>query len=653
MLTGESASPTKVGWSLFTPPKGKLAPVAKSETGWERSLLLAQAQILEMIATGQEPLSAVLNRLCQVIESLSNQAFCSILLLDESGTLLKLGAAPSFPESYQQILVTGIPVGEGEGSCGTAVARKEPVAAFDVNTDPHWVRYKQIPLQHGFRAVWSSPILGRNREVLGTFGMLYCLPCRPRRRDKQLIELSTHLAGIAIERQRADQAIKQSEQRLATLNTDLECQVEVRTTQLQLALDFEATLRRITDKVRDSLDEAQIMQTAVQELAQVMGVLCCDAGLYNLEQQTSTICYEFIQGEVETAKGAVLSLQQGEGFQQQVLQGQTFQCCILAPASDWPRNFTEHLTLLICPLMDDRGVLGDLWLFKPQGTQFEELEIRLAQQVANHCAIALRQARLYQAVQTQVGELEKLNRLKDDFLSTVSHELRSPVSNMKMAIHMLRSVTAPEKQASYLEILSTECQRELDLVNDLLDLQRLEAAEYDLPATDCLDLSLWLPRIIEPFQERAAAQQQQLQVQIGSDVPAVWVNRVSLQRIVTELLNNACKYTAVQGTIQISVKMQQQTTDLWIEVSNRAEILPMELSRIFDKFYRIPHADPWKQGGTGLGLALIRKLVERLQGQLQVRSEQGWTTFAICLPVTLEGNESSQLAQTFHGCSLL
>lgn len=377
------------------------------------------------------------------------------------------------------------------------------------------------------------------------------------------------------------------------------------------------------------------MQTAVQELAQAIGVVCCDASLYTPEQQTKTIRYEYLQGEIDSAQGAVLPLEQDTALYRQIMQGQTFQCCFLPATPNLIRNIAARMAVLVCPLMDDRGVLGDLWLFKSRETPFEDLEIRLAQQVANHCAIALRQARLYQAVQNQVRELEKLNRLKDDFLSTVSHELRTPVSNMKMAIHLLRNIPTPEKRECYLNILNTECQRELNLVNDLLDLQRLESGTWEFTAIEAVDLAQFIPSIVAPICEQAATQKQ-VQVNLCPSLPVVQIDRVSLKRIVTELLTNACKYTRSSAAIQCSMNViaaEAAVATLVITVQNAAEIPPSELPRIFDKFYRIPNADPWKQGGTGLGLALVRKLAERLGGSIQVTSGQGLTTAEVQLPV--------------------
>jgi signal transduction histidine kinase len=273
------------------------------------------------------------------------------------------------------------------------------------------------------------------------------------------------------------------------------------------------------------------------------------------------------------------------------------------------------------------------------------LEIRLVRQVANQCAIAIRQARLYQESQAQIAALEELNQLKDDFLSTVSHELRTPMSNMKMAIHMLRSKISPERQQCYLEILHSECIREIELINDLLDLQRLEADSYPLELSS-VDLGQVVAAVVEPFYSRARACQQTLQTNLPSALPTILTDRIALERILAELLNNACKYTPLHGEIVLSVDQvaQKEVTDpaspvshlnpnttlqVAITVSNQADIPPSELPRIFNKFYRIPNTDPWKQGGTGLGLALIQRLVIQLGGTIDVTSKQGWTTFTV------------------------
>jgi signal transduction histidine kinase len=110
---------------------------------------------------------------------------------------------------------------------------------------------------------------------------------------------------------------------------------------------------------------------------------------------------------------------------------------------------------------------------------------------------------------------------------------------------------------------------------------------------------------------------------------------VSIQRILVELLTNACKYTPTDGTIAFTVREADETTavaQLCFQVQNSGEITADALPRLFEKFYRVPGDDYHKCGGTGLGLALVHHLVEQLQGNISVRSDQGWTNFTVTLP---------------------
>lgn len=424
------------------------------------------------------------------------------------------------------------------------------------------------------------------------------------------------------------------------LNTELETQVEQRTRQLRQALDFEATLKRITDRVRDSLDESQILQTAVEELTGVLGARGSNTALYDLEQGTSTIYYEYNES-LPPYQGRVAQMEAFPEVYHQLLDGQYFQFC-----SKEPNPVRGHVAMFACPIRDDRGVLGDLWLINEKDYSFEEPEIRLVQQVANQCAIAIRQARLYQASQAQVKELERLNQLKDDFLSTVSHELRTPVTSMRVALQLLgvtlnqefdlneelqKPKVSQNRIARYYIVLKEECEREISLINDLLDLQRLDGGNHPITPQQII-LPSWLTGIANSFFERAQSRKQHLKIDLPSTIPPIVSDQASLERVFAELLNNACKYTPPEETISVSA-IADTDGQIVVTVANSGiEIPAAELPRIFDKFYRVPSADPWKQGGTGLGLALVQKLLLHIGGDIQVNSDAAGTAFQITLP---------------------
>ncbi len=442
-------------------------------------------------------------------------------------------------------------------------------------------------------------------------------------------------------------------QQIQDLNTALESKVEYRTFQLSQALSFEALLKRITDKVRDSLDETQILQTAVEELARGLLVECCDTALYNLEQETTTIVAESVVN-LPPAKGSIISMSAFPEIYSRLLKGKYVHCCNMNPPEIRPLD--KQVTVLACPIFDDRGVIGDMWLYSHAGVTFSEAEIRLVQQVTNQCAIALRQARLYQAAQAQVAELEGLNRLKDDFLSTVSHELRTPMSSIKMAIQMLEislgvetlSGSEDSRVARYFQILHDECEREIRIINDLLDISRLEAGGETL-VVSTINPEEWLLRLVDPFIERTQRQQQHLSIDIAKDLPAFTTDLSKLERIISELLNNACKYTPAGERIELIVTPSQSsetsngTDSLTFRMMNSGVNLnPEDLAHVFDKFYRIPRNDPWKHGGTGLGLALVKKLIIYLGGSIQV----GTIADQICFQVVLPNLSTSDEAET-------
>jgi len=521
----------------------------------------------------------------------------------------------------------------------------------------------QLMARQQIQALIAAPIFLKDSDKGSLFGWLAVHQCS---RDRVW-------AGdeIAVLQQLADEvaiALQQSVlyQQAQQLNARLEEQVQQRTHQIQTALVYESMLKRITDKVRDSLDGSQILQTAVRELTFVLKLSGCNAALYNLDQGTSTVSYEFTRS-IPTSQGRVSQMDDFPEIYHQLKQGHPLQFCSLLPNADRGR-----VAMLACPIFVDsqsaidpeemepggmepggmeQGILGDLWLIHQEDHVFHEFEIRLVQQVANQCAIAIRQAQLYQTAQNQVRELEKLNRLKDDFLSTVSHELRTPITNVKMAVQMLRVAATEDKRQRYLNILETEAAREANLIDDLLDLQRLEATTGAVDL-DEIHLQTWIMLLIDAFQARFSDRQQRFQMNCPKNLPIVFSNEAMLRRVLAELLNNACKYTEAEGIIRLDIhhhlvlspSVLEATPKIIFRVSNQANIASDELSKIFDKFYRCLRADPWSQGGTGLGLALVEKLVEHLQGTIQVESVAGWTTFGVTIPVRMD----EELAQVLH-----
>jgi signal transduction histidine kinase len=168
------------------------------------AILEGQNRILERIANN-DPLDQILAAIALLCEAQAPDTLCSILLLE--GDTLHHGAAPSLPAPYVGA-IDGTHIGPSVGSCGTAAFRKQPVIVTDIETDPLWASYKHLALPHGLRACWSTPILSHEDAVLGTFAIYRRAARPPTSTDLRLVEVATHMARIAIERDAANEAMR-------------------------------------------------------------------------------------------------------------------------------------------------------------------------------------------------------------------------------------------------------------------------------------------------------------------------------------------------------------------------------------------------------------------------------------------------------------
>ena len=178
------------------------------------ALRVGEKRLLEMIATGGA-LEDILIALSLMIEEQRSGTLASVLLLNPDGVHLDFVAGPSLPDEWRQQMAK-LPIGPCAGSCGTAAFRGSPVIVSDIKTDPLWEvpEHRASALKHGLRASWSNPVLSSKGKVLGTFCMYYREPRSPSSQDLELIGSATHFVRIAIERDRAEEALRRNEQRL-------------------------------------------------------------------------------------------------------------------------------------------------------------------------------------------------------------------------------------------------------------------------------------------------------------------------------------------------------------------------------------------------------------------------------------------------------
>ncbi len=176
-------------------------------------------QILEMLA-GRASLSAILETIVRGIEQLRPEMLCSILLLDETGRRLGGCIAPSLPDFYNTA-INGLEIGPGVGSCGTAAFTRERVIVADIASHPYWSRFKDLAARAGLAACWSQPVLSSSNQVFGTFAIYHHDTHQPTEPDLTLLEQSARLASIAIEKNRAEASLRDSEARFRKLFEDM------------------------------------------------------------------------------------------------------------------------------------------------------------------------------------------------------------------------------------------------------------------------------------------------------------------------------------------------------------------------------------------------------------------------------------------------
>jgi PAS domain S-box-containing protein len=175
------------------------------------SLLAAEKRALELIAGGAS-LAAILEDLCSAVDAQSPRIISSVLLMDRYGNRLRPGAGSRVPSGWAEA-INPVTIGPCVGSCGTAAFLKKRVIVSDIASDPLWAVFRDVALSHGLRAAWSQPLTSKNGEVLGSFCMYYAEPRSPTNSDLEMIERAAHIALIAIELKRTEEALQESEDR--------------------------------------------------------------------------------------------------------------------------------------------------------------------------------------------------------------------------------------------------------------------------------------------------------------------------------------------------------------------------------------------------------------------------------------------------------
>ena len=429
------------------------------------------------------------------------------------------------------------------------------------------------------------------------------------------------------------------EEVLARIQTHLNLQrmrhaLAIQNRELRQTLNFEALARRITSKIRDSLNESSCLQIATEELATVLNLGSCQVELYDLERVTATIVYEH-SVTLPVCRGEIRKIDDFPELYQQLLQKSPLQ---LAEAISQSNPSGIQVSRLACPIFDDRGIIGNLWGFRSPGEVFTPLEIELMQQVASQCAIAIRQARLYADSNRQVAELAKLDRLKNDFLKTISHELKTPLSSIQLAAQTLENLLANTKKPHesplfkrIFRIFHDSCQRQKNIIDDLVTLCYLNnKAQAVRP--EVLDFNVWLTDLTQLYKDRIRNKQQKLVLDLAIEKIYLTVEPILLDRVVRELLDLACRNTPTKGTIIIKTRA---TKSISLQIVNSNSDTSTEAQKLLLAHSNLVSNNETKKfTNKSLESILVKKLAEILGATINVTSNSVHTVFSLTFPIS-------------------
>jgi signal transduction histidine kinase len=299
-------------------------------------------------------------------------------------------------------------------------------------------------------------------------------------------------------------------------------------------------------------------------------------------------------------------------------------------------------SFIAVPIIVQEKILGVLATsISHPGRQFTQADLRLAMALADRAALAIENSRLYAQERRLRQELEDLNqkvqeanRLKTEFVTVVTHELRSPLTSIAGYLDLLledEGREGAEAREAYLQIVKRNADRLLALINDLLDIARLEAGKLELKRVP-LDLKGLIQEVSGALRHQIEAKGQHLHLDLAAPLPVVTGDPERLTQILLNLVSNAHKYTPPGGSITVATRAEGAGVCIAVQDTGIG-LSSEEQQQLFTKFFRAQHPLVREAAGTGLGLAIARALVDLHGGTLTVVSAPGQgSTFKIILP---------------------
>lgn len=286
------------------------------------------------------------------------------------------------------------------------------------------------------------------------------------------------------------------------------------------------------------------------------------------------------------------------------------------------------------PLVRNEELLGVLNLNETEGDRiFTEQDLNSLGLFAEHAAIAIGNAAIYEKERETVARLEELDQLKSDFVASVSHELKTPLTAIIGAaktVNRKGNQMDPENHARFMEMIERQGGKLLRLVEDVLTTSQIESGRAMKRVL--VDLKAAAAEVIEELSAATVGRGRDVRLVAEPDKPQIWCDLIAMQQIMTNLIENALKYSGEQSRVIVTVK---ETTEAGIlEVADNGVGISEEgLQVIFDRFHQVDSSSTRKVGGFGLGLFIVKQLVDAHGGDIDVTSTEGvGTTFTVRFP---------------------
>ena len=420
----------------------------------------------------------------------------------------------------------------------------------------------------------------------------------------------------------------------------LERKVEARTQELQNALERQTAISEILRVISSSPTDVQPVLDAIAERAARL----CDAAAASMYLLDGDVLRHLASkgpspdpvSHVDTLAIDRRSISGRAFLERRIIQVHD----MLAEGDDYPRSHElaqrfDHRSVLVIPLIREGQPFGTILLRRKDVRPFSDREIALLRTFGDQAAIAIENVRLFNEIQEKSRQLEVANKHKSEFLANMSHELRTPLNAIIGFSEVLLERLfgdLNDKQDDYLKDIHSSGRHLLSLINDILDLSKIEAGRMELERSS-FDLASAVSNALTLIRERAQSHHIALAQQIDPSLDRVFADERKFKQILVNLLSNAVKFTPDGGRIEVTARRADGHAEIAVHDTGIG-IAPEDQDTVFEEFRQVGRDYTKKQEGTGLGLALTRRFVELHGGRIRLESEPcKGSTFTVTIPL--------------------